>query len=249
VLVAAAPKTGSTFLTAALAAAFNLKQASLTTLSAWTHGHVVLGGGLRDHDVDELALITNSLVPEGYVAQHHMICTPYLGKQLSLYGVKPVVTRRNIFDTLVSLDEFNRKYFASGTFTTTGLPEAWFGMEFDDRMEMLLDIQLPWFMRYYATWKLCEAAGEVKPLWVAYETDILGDKTKLAERLTEGLALPVSGVSRLATELAKSDTIKQNFNKGVAGRGASVTGQNRRKIEDFFHRFRSVCDFSDILEG
>jgi hypothetical protein len=249
VLIASAPKTGSTFLASAIAATYRLTRASLTLLSAKPYGNTALGGSLREENIDELALVTNGFIPDGYVAHHHMICTPYLGKQLSLYGVLPVITRRNFFDTLVSFDEHFRKNHASNSYRTSGLPGAWFEMEFDDRMEMLLDIQLPWFMRYYSTWKLCEAAGDVKPLWITYETDVLGDKTKLAEKIVERLTVPPSSIPLLADELQKVNPVAQNLNKGVAGRGAAITGRNRRKIEDFFHRFRSVCDFSDILDG
>jgi hypothetical protein len=248
VLIASAPKTGSTFLASTIASAYKLTRASLTLLSAKTYGNSALGGSLREQNIDELALITNSFIPGGYVAHHHMICTPYLGKQLALYGVLPVITRRNFFDTLVSLDEHFRKNHISSSYRASGLPDAWFKMDFDDRMEMLLDIQLPWFMRYYSTWKLCEAAGDVKPLWITYETDILGSKTKLAEKLIDRLALSPSTIPILVGELEKVNPVAQNFNKGVAGRGASITGQNRRKIENFFYRFRSVCDFSDILD-
>lgn len=251
ILVASAPKTGSTFLSSAMATTYNLARASLTLLSAMIYGHSAFGGALREHDVDELALISNSFIPNGYMAHHHMICTPFLGKQLNLYGVLPVITKRNVFDTLVSLDDHTRKYHTGtpNAYLSSGLPDSWFSMEFDDRMNMLLDIYLPWFMRYYSTWTLCEAAGDINPLWISYETDILGDKTKLAEKLASKLRMPESGVPRLAEELGKVNPVTQHFNKGISGRGAAITGKNREKIEDFFHRFRDVCDFSDILDA
>jgi len=252
ILVASAPKTGSTFLAGAITHTYGLTKVSMTLLSAKTYGHYSMGGGLRDHDVDELALISNSFIPGGYVAHHHMICTPYLGKQAALYGITPIITKRNIFDTFVSFDDHTRKLKKASPnkdYLHFGLPNKWFEMEFEDRMEMMLDIHLPWYAKYYASWKLCEAQRDIDPLWISYETDILGDKAKLAEKLAGRLRAPEASIPKLAEELKKVNPATQHFNKGVSGRGAAITGKNREKIEDFFHRFRDVCDFSDILDG
>lgn len=252
VLVAAAPKTGSTFLTGALERTYNLGRVSLTLLSARSYGHYQFGGGLRDHTIDELALITAAHVPNGYVAHHHMIGSPYLGKQCQLYGITPVVTRRNLFDTFVSFDDHLMKLRGTAVnipYLHFAVPEAWYEMDFDDRMDFLLDFQLGWYTRYYASWRLTEQEGYVEPVWIHYETDILGTKQALAEKLVAGIGGDAASIPVLIGELGKAGVGDDKFNKGVAGRGAKISGRNRQRIEDFVHRFKIVCDLTDLIEN
>jgi hypothetical protein len=250
-LVAAAPKTGSTFITGALERTYDLARVSLTLLSARSYGQYQFGGGLRDHDVDELALITAAFITKGFVAHHHMIASPYLGKQAELYGITPVVTKRNFFDTFVSFDDHIMKLRGTSIVTPYlhfGFPEGWYDMEFDDRLEFLLDYRLPWYTRYYASWRLTAQEGFIDPLWIDYEKDILGSKQALAEKLVERVGGNEATAAKLAGELGNSGASGDHFNKGVAGRGAKITGKNRQKIEDFVHRFKIVCDLTDLLE-
>lgn len=252
ILVAAAPKTGSTFIAGALERTYNLSRVSLTLLSSRTYGHYQFGGGLRDHDIDELALISTAYAQNGYVAHHHMIGTPYLGKQAALYGITPIVTRRNLFDTFVSFDDHLMKLRGTAVdspYLHFGIPDAWCDLEFEDRMDYLLDQQLPWYARYYASWRLTEQQGHVAPLWIDYEKDILGPKQALAEKLIARLGADKADTPRLAAELGKSGETDDKFNKGVAGRGVKISGRNRQKIEDFIHRFKIACDLTDLLEG
>lgn len=252
ILVASAPKTGSTFIAGALERTYQLARVSLTLLSARSYGQYQFGGGLRDHDVDELALITTAYAKNGYVAHHHMIASPYLGKQADLYGITPVVTKRNLFDTFVSFDDHIMKLRGTSSvipYLHFGFPDAWYDMEFDDRLEYLLDYRLPWYTRYYASWRLTQEEGYIDPLWIDYEKDILGPKPALAEKLTERVGGNDETVAKLTAELGGSGMSDDHFNKGVAGRGAKITGKNRRKIEDFVHRFKIACDLTDLLEG
>ncbi|MDB5525705.1 MAG: hypothetical protein JWM58_3468 [Rhizobium sp.] len=251
ILVSSAPKTGSTFIAGAISRAFDLKRVSLTLLSAKPYGHVSFGGALRDHDVDELTLITATFNPKGFLAHHHMICTPYLAKQMSLYGVTPIITKRNIFDTFVSFDDHIRKVYASvpeANFLRLGFPAEWIEMDFDDRIDMLLDLQLLWYAKYYSSWKLCEAQGQTKPLWISYEQDLKGDSEVLATRICEALGRPEEAIPELAAALGQNGTKGEHFNKGINGRGEAITGKNRQRIKDFFHKYRMLADFSDILE-
>lgn len=252
ILVASAPKTGSTYLTRALERTYDLSRVSLTLLSARSYGHYQFGGGIRDHDIDELALISTAYAQKGYVAHHHMIGSPYLGKQAELYGITPVVTQRNLFDTFVSFDDHILKLRGTSEvipYLHFGFPEAWYDMEFEDRMEFLLDYQLSWYTRYYASWRLTEREGFVKPLWVDYEKDILGAKEALAEKIATRLGADEASIPTLVAQLSRNAGGSDHFNKGVAGRGSKITGKNRQKIEDYVHRFRIVCDLTDLLDG
>jgi hypothetical protein len=122
-------------------------------------------------------------------------------------------------------------------------------MDFDDRMDFLLDFQLGWYTRYYASWRLTEQEGYVEPVWIHYETDILGTKQALAEKLVAGIGGDAASIPVLIGELGKAGVGDDKFNKGVAGRGAKISGRNRQRIEDFVHRFKIVCDLTDLIES
>jgi hypothetical protein len=249
ILVASAPKT---FLVAALQRAYKLSRVSLTMLSTESYGHIQFGGRLRDHDVDELTLLTTSYLPNGYVAHHHMIATPFLGEQVKLYGITPIVTKRNLFDTLVSYEEHIMRQRGKTHYLPYlhwGFPETWFEMEFDDRLDYLLDSQLPWYTRYYASWRLAEQEGHIDPLWIDYEEDVLGSKQALARKLAERIEGSEASIRTVANELSLGGSSSEQFNKGVAGRGAKIAGKNRRKIEDFVRRFKIACDLTDLIES
>jgi hypothetical protein len=251
VLVTSAPKTGSTFLVGALERTYQLSRVSLTLLSDQAYGHVQFGGGLRDHDVDELALITAAYLQNGYVAHHHMIATPFLGEQAKLYGLTLIATKRNLFDTFVSYEEHiirQRGKTHYIPYLHKGFPDVWYDMDFDDRLDYLLDSQLPWYTRYYASWRLAEREGHLSPLWIDYEKDVLGSKQALAEKLAARINGSPTGVETLTNELSHGGRSTEQFNKGIAGRGAKITGKNRQKIEDFVHRFKITCDLTDLLE-
>jgi hypothetical protein len=252
VLISSAPKTGSTFLTRAIQRAFGLHRVSLALLSAQSYGHQTFAGALRNHEVDEMALVTACLHSNGFVAHHHMICSPYLGRQTKLYNIAPIITRRNLFDSLVSYDDHLQKQrgaLPGDPYLQFAVPAEWYGMDFDDRMEFVLDYQLPWYTRYYASWHHSAAAGHIDPLTVSYEKDILGDKQVLAERIVERMGGPADSVPLLLAELDRNAGGQDNFNKGVSGRGGKITGKNRQKVEDFVHRFKIVCDLTDLLES
>lgn len=252
ILLSAAPKTGSTFIAVALAKALGLTRANLMIYSSQTYSHAALGDGMRDHHVDELSLISSCMAPAGFVSHHHMICTPYLAKQLALYNVVPILTKRNIFDAFVSLEEFILQAFAGhdpDPFWKTGVPDFWPRLDYEDRIDFLLDRWLHWYMVYYSTWMRCEAAGIVNPLWVRYETDMLGDKMVLAQRMCERLGRPEGDIPVLAEALAAKGSGSMNFNKGVAGRGEKITGRNRDRIVSYLRKYAEHGDFSEILDG
>ena len=145
---------------------------------------------LREQETDELALIRNGINGMGYVAQHHIRCTPYLCRQMQLYRIKPIVTYRNYFDTLVSLDDMFLEWRPAGpgsdlNFFDDGLPSNYVDMDREDRLHLLADRSTVFYIQFYLTWKKCEAMGLVEPLWVSYEKDFQGDKTILAERIAE----------------------------------------------------------------
>ncbi|MDB5553608.1 MAG: hypothetical protein JWL86_3592 [Rhizobium sp.] len=255
VMVAAPMKSGSTFVSKALATALDLPRTSLIMLLARAYDYTVYGAAMRPHEIDELALLSACCRPSGFVAHHHMLASPFLCRQASLYGLDVILIRRNIFDMLVSLDDFQRKYgedaAAAGTdnFFHQGLPENYRHLDFDARISRLLDRNLNFYVSYYVSWTLAEQSGLIEPFWISYEDEIAANATALAARMSGVFAKTEAEEDEIARVFSKGGDMDYiHFNKGVAGRGSAITGANRARVLEAFADFDNVADWSEILD-
>lgn len=253
ILVACAPKSASTFIAGALSTALGIPHVSLATPTLSAYSGSVLGANLREQETDDMALLRNGLSGAGYVAQHHIRCTPFLARQIALYGIKPIVTVRNIFDTLVSLDDMLREWRqvevpGNPVFFDDGMPAIFTGLDDEARFEMLTDATCVWYVKFLLTWQKCEAAGMIKPLWVSYEDDFVADKARLGARIAEFVGLEEADAERIATCFA--DTSKGTslrLNKGVAGRGDKIPAKTRERIVAICRRYAGEGDLRPLL--
>lgn len=253
VLLACAPKSASTFIAAALCRAMEVNQVSLALPTYTPPSSSVLGANLRNQETDELALMRHGLNGIGYVAQHHVRCTPYLCRQIELYNIRPIVTIRNYFDTLMSLDDMFlgwRQVKKSGNphYFDDGLPTNYASMDPVDRYHVLVDANCIWYVQFLLNWRKCEAAGLVKPLWVSYEKDFLSDKAGLGQRIAEFVGHEFVNPERIVESFGDtSDGKRLRLNKGVSGRGSELPAVIRDKVHGIMGRYRSEGDLSPLL--
>jgi hypothetical protein len=253
ILVACAPKSASTFIWTSLIRSTGLPGVSLSAATMTAQSSSQLGMNLREQETDELALIRNGINGMGYVAQHHIRCTPYLCRQMNLYRIKPIVTYRNFFDTLVSLDDMFLDWRSTGPATDSnffddGLPANFAQMEREDRLHVIADRSTVFFIQFYLTWKKCEAMELVKPLWVSYETDFHGDKKKLSQRISDFVGGTHIDADKLAAQFGNTTQGKAvRLNKGTVGRGHDIPQSVREKVLSVFSRYDGEADFSELL--
>ncbi|MCM2476499.1 hypothetical protein HGO38_23930 [Rhizobium sp. CG5] len=256
ILVACSPKSASTFISGSLRRSLNLPDAKLMAPSLHAQTIYSMGITLREQETDELALIQHGTNGIGYVAQHHVRCTPYLCRQLDLYKIRPIVTYRNVFDSIRSLDDMilsqrmkqdvdrpvEQVYFADS------LPLKYPDLDEETRLGMLVERYGAWYLHFYLSWKRCEAMGLVKPFWISYERDFLGDKEVLARRLAAFLGEDIVSGDTLATCFSDMDSAKkERLNKGVAGRGSQMPDSIRARVLAAFEPYFDEADFSEIL--
>jgi hypothetical protein len=253
VLVACAPKSASTFIQDALRTALSLPSAGLFTATFDAGSGSALGANLREQEPDELALIRTGLNGRGYVAQHHARCSPYLARMLDFYNVRPIITHRNILDTIVSMDDMILEWRApapihDGHYFNDAMPRKYCQMERTDRLMVLAQRWTPWLVQFFITWKKCEKLGLTQPLWISYEDDFLGDKQLLAVRVAEFLRLDGAAVDRLVNAFEdKSNGGAKRLNKGVAGRGKDVPDVVREQVMKIASYYRDDQDISPLL--
>jgi hypothetical protein len=254
IIVSAPMKSGSTFISDSIGKAFNLPKVSMMMLLARPYDYAPFGAGNRPHEIDEMALIAACLNGIGFVSHHHMLCSPFLAKQAELYNLKFVLLKRNIFDCILSLDDFCFKNISqmkdpAAAYIRTQLPTGFVAMEQEERIHHLLNRFLGVYVHYHVSWKFFAARGLIQPFWISYEDELLVDKEGLTARLCEWLGRPESDTTLLFEQLARDkDLGGVNFNKGVAGRGAVIQGANRQRVVDAFNAFKDIADWSEILD-
>lgn len=252
-LVAAPMKSGSTFVTKALSDALGLPRISLIMLLARAYDYAMLGAATRAHEIDELALISACCRPEGFISHHHMLASPFLARQAELYGLDLVLIRRNIFDMLVSLDDFTLKNIATDAdtdvFFNRGLPTNYARLDFEQRISRLIDRNLTFYVNYYTSWTLAEQQDLIRPFWISYEEEIASGARALSGRMASAFARNDDQAGRIAAAFGEGGKMEHvHFNKGVAGRGRSITGRNRERVLEAFSDFSDVADWSDLLD-
>lgn len=253
ILLACAPKSASTFISGALADAMNVPRVNLSTPCHSAMSSSVLGANLRSQEMDDLALIRNGLNRRGYVAQHHVRCTPFLAQQIRIYNLKVIVTIRNFFDSLVSMDDMVTEWRGDSLpvnqrFFDDGLPAGYERLPFEERLEILVDVHAAWYAQFLVSWKKCEAFGLVAPLWISYEHDFQGDKAVLAERISAFIGCDDCKVERLAEALQSKEKAKAlRLNKGIAGRGRVVPDAIRDRATALLRRYQDDCDLSLLV--
>lgn len=254
VLVACAPKSASTFIQNALCSALGLPSASLFTATYGVWSASMLGANLREQEPDELALIRNGLNQRGYVAQQHARCSPYMARLLTFYNVRPIVTHRNILDTVVSMDDMVMEWRAGMPAGETGyfndaMPANFHRLDRADRLMALAQRWTPWLVQFFITWKKCEKAGLARPLWISYEEDFLGDKQVLAQRIIDFLGVDGMAATRLAAAFEDtSNGAAKRLNKGVAGRGRDVPQAVRDQVLSIARFYREDEDLSALID-
>jgi hypothetical protein len=252
ILLACPRKTASTFLSAVLVNALGAQESLLTLPVARLQNAGALGAAMREHEMDELALLRACFLPTGFVSQQHVRCTPYLASQLALYHVQPILLKRNLLDSLVSLDdmclEAARAHHADKFYFFTHLPHAYKDMSDDWRMATLIRLYLPWYLSFYASWRKCEARGLVAPLWISYEQDVKGEPAELAEKLAAYIGGQATTERIAAAIVANTGKQALKFNKGVVGRGQRMSDANRDMVRDYVDMFRDEVDFSDLID-
>jgi hypothetical protein len=252
IIVSAPMKTGSTFISQAIYIAFAMQPVNLMLLTMRPFDYALYGAATRQHEIDELALLHSCLDPYGFVAHHHMACSPLLMGQAELYRLKFILMKRNIFDSLVSLDDFCRKGLASVDteegYRRRQLPPGWAKLGDEERMHHLLDRFLSFYVTYYTSWAIWEQQFRPAPLWVSYENELLGDKARLAAKICDWMGRSRSDVDILLNEFRRErDGAQFHFNRGVSGRGAVIQGANRKRVVEAFDAYSDLADWSELL--
>jgi|GEM_PF-980032 hypothetical protein len=222
ILLACFPKSGSTWLRTILAGLPGMRAAWISEGAGRAEqelsAHRLAGAGFHD-----------------FVAQHHVRFHDGTRRQISRFGLKPVVLVRDIFDCLVSLADHLRSNWSE-------LPQALVTPEVlaldDELLDFVVDMVAPWYIDFYVSWLSCPDA-----VLVRYE-DLVRDPPAVVAGLVRRLGLEASATD-IDRAIAAAATRPVLFNQGIVGRGAALTEAQRGRIHRQASYYPTV-DFTAI---
>jgi len=229
IVVAAVPRSGSTFLANTLVKSTGLPPFRLCS-----------GYATNEHDLYLPALCLMNRY--GCVSQLHVKGTFHNAILMRTFGIKPVLLVREIDDIVVSLmHDLRRKALKPGLGTgVSGYSFLWQDQSTNDLsderlLDMIIDLAVPWFVNFYVSWhRLCEQAA-VDALWVTYES-MLANKEATLRQILDFLGLPDVPIDPELLEIRY-----HTFREGRRGRGSWIlSAAQRARIRDQFSYYPGI---------
>jgi hypothetical protein len=244
IFIAAPPKSGSTWLTAIVAALPGVVQLRPPEF-----------GGRR-----ELELTDGRLTPTHLVGRHVLDCQHVRASeqtivQLARADARPIVLSRNIYDVLASMYDhisgirlgeqdpsMEPGHRWSMAFLT---PAQWSGLGEAERIRMLTRGFVPWYANFESSWNQWSSIVEEHdlrgmswaplhaPLHVRYE-DLLTEPQRILTTICDAIGLSLTEGERTAA-LDAAGSVDTRRNQARAGRGA-----------DLLRRFPWIRDDVDV---
>jgi glycosyltransferase involved in cell wall biosynthesis len=225
-VIAAAPRTGSTFLTNVLCRVTGLRYFRLS--SAYS---------TNEHDIYLPSLCLAKA--RGCISQMHMKGTFHNAELMRIFGAKPVVLVRRIYDIVVSMAHDLREKeklpgFGSGI---NGYSFIWQNEDvknLDDQrlLDLVVDLIVPWYVNFIVSWDSLARNGNLEILWVTYE-EMMADKKETINRV-----LSFAGLNASVDTLEESIAAKyRTFHIGNVGRGDTLLSAEQKC------RIRHLCAY------
>ncbi len=248
------PKSGSSFIQSAIQSATSLPFVSLVAMTARGAPPISgLGINGREQEIDELAVILQTLRENGsWVAQHHTRFTPFLGDQLRFFGIKPIITIRNIFDTIVSMDDMivsSRPNAGRSDWTYDPyfpIPSDYSAIDREERLSFLCSYFGKWQVNFFLSWMRGIRENMIEPLVVQYERHIVGNRHELIEDLANFCAFNAGEVVALLRYIDTPDKKRARLNKGQIGRGEDIPSAAKDDLMRYYEMFAAESRVEDF---
>lgn len=205
----------------------------------------IVGALAKEHELDELALLFLELRGGSWVSHMHTKWTRYTERMLRAHRIRPIITYRNIFDCIVSMDDMLMRREVEG-FSMLRLPARYHDMATDDRLTLLCQFAGPWYVDFVVSWS--RATGDV--LRLRYDEDVLGFSEATATRLMTFLKLEGLSTGAVMDAFAVSDEstrARVRFNKGISGRGETIPEPARAMVQALTRAFDGEVDFTGLI--
>ncbi|MEX2577163.1 MAG: sulfotransferase domain-containing protein [Halofilum sp. (in: g-proteobacteria)] len=233
ILITCMPKSGSTFLLAALEEVTGYQQAKL--IYSWAR---------TDHELYLPRLLDAQF--RHTVTRHHLRASGPNIELLERFRIKPVVLVRNLYDAAVSVRDHLEKE-GHHNFPALHAPNEFSQMQRHEQLEFVIDHVMPWYIQFYASWYGPWIAGDMDMLWLRYE-ELIEDWSSGVLQVLEfyGLESNRAAITKAIEESYRSDLVTKRFNQVVVGRGLDELTEAQRKRIRKLASYHSGVDFSYV---
>lgn len=230
IVIAAAPKSGSTFL-----------MHTLIQLTGYSHFRLCSAYSTNEHDLYLPALCIADYV--GCVSQMHMKGTFHNAGLLNMFGIKPIILVRRIYDIVISLlydlrekeklEEFGNGYKG---YSFIWQDEAIRSLDDERLLDLIIDLIVPWYVNFYVSWyRLCER-GSVNAIWITYE-DMMADKHNTVNSILNFVG--AKNISNKSEEIFAKRY--PTFRDGSVGRSDEMLSNDRKdRIKKLFSYYHDI---------
>jgi hypothetical protein len=190
-------------------------QYSLCSLLGW---RPVAASGLHGEGSGEQNInpvTTAILTPYGHqVFGGHHVAYPDLLDYLGAFKLRPMITVRNLYDTIISIKDRIDQTWPSKVMPGLFVPDEWLRWNDEEQYTWLAYNAGAWQLKFFASWKV----ADIDKLWVRYE-EFYADQHAGFKRILDYYELPHPSADALDLVVACRNN---NFNRGVSGRGDSL---------------------------
>ena len=257
IIVFCQPKSGSTFLTNLIAKTLNLSVQNLNTFAYFPTNFGING---REQELCELSLIKSIFRASktgGFIAQHHTRANLYLIKEINYYNLKTIILTRNVFDSLVSKDDFivekhqhakEKNYSNLKINGAEIIPQNYIELSSEDRLDFLTKSYGIWYVQFYLSWKRLSEKIKNSVCWINYENSIL-NKKNFEKNISKYLNLNDVELFELSKTFDNPESIFTRFNKGKSGRGNRINTESKKFLKDYASSFKELdeIDFVNLF--
>lgn len=229
IVVAAAPRTGSTFLANTLCQLTGLKYFRLCAAYS-----------TNEHDLYLPALCLMNRY--GCVSQLHMKGTFHNAALLKAFGIRPLILVRKIEDIVVSLARDLRIKEAAADYGSgrEGYSFLWQdictkGLDDEGLLDLIIDLAVPWYVNFYVSWYRLIESNAVDARWVTYESMMQSKESTLREVLG---FLDLDDKMEIGGELLE----RRYATFGAGGNGDDKTALSSAQKKNIRQRFSYYSD-------
>jgi hypothetical protein len=232
-VLAAMPKSGSTFLSHTLCA-----------LTGYRHYYLACAYDNIEQEI-YLPRVIDGFGCGRVVQQHFRANGPNLDV-LNRFDIKPVVVVRNIFDLVASIRDhlLNERLDNLPAVYTT---DDFLGFSPSRQLDFVIDMVVPWYITYYVSWYQAEKQREIRFLWMTYE-ELVADWGTGIRRILDffGMQKPDVAIAR-AIETTRAEPKEQTrLNVGVPGRAYALLSDSQRERIVRLTQYYPHVDFTRI---
>lgn len=232
-VLAAMPKSGSTFLSHTLCA-----------LTGYRHYYLACAYDNIEQEI-YLPRVIDGFGCGRVVQQHFKANGPNL-EVLNRFDITPVVVVRNIFDLAASI----RDHLV--TERLDNLPAVYPPGDFltfspSRQLDFVIDMVIPWYITYYVSWCQAEKQKQIEFLWVVYE-ELVADWGTGIRRILDffGMQKPDVAIARAIETTRAEPKERTRLNVGVPGRAHALLSDSQRERIVRLTQYYPHVDFTRI---